>query len=371
MFSFVVNRNEFEIVYHWIFSSENNPLLKEKAYDRLTIWKLRRLNLTPASILSTMAILEVEIKDNDQSQFTTNDLRVMYSNAFTKFVNYMSSIIRGRTLQNMYSTARELGIESFLIDLRHLCAHGQIMPALDICRRTSIYCMNWLKTFYWDRELKIIQDATVRDVRLKSSLELENSVREMLILYDAATEAIAIGCKTVDDALNKNVFNEKYAYELKEYSEQMYQKKLTFIATKAINNLANLSNSNGRDRGNANIYFDILLECQYFMQRSASCWSKNKSDQIAKFVGLHQNLFRLLAISDFINAFFKRFVSICEDDTENDEHRKAASFWATQIAAGFISFKEFKNVYKLKKEKVCSTYFNQLRFLFLIKFLFL
>lgn len=358
MCSFV--RHEFETVYHWIFSSEDNLLLKTKAYDRLSIWKLRRLGLTPASILSTLAILEVEVKDNEQSQFSSNDLRVMYSSAFTKFVNYMSSITRSRMLNTMYSTAKELGIESFLIDLRHLCAHGQVMPALDICRRTSIYCMKWLKAFYWDRELRIIRDATVKNVHLRSSLQLENAVREMLVLYDAATEAIAVGCKTVDDAFEQNILNEKCESALKEYSDRNYTKKLTFIVTKTINNLATLSNSNGRDRGNANIYFDILMECRYFIQRSASYSGVNKSDQISKFVGLHQNFFRLLAISDFINAFFSRFITICEDDLENDERRKAASFWAMHIVDGFITFKEFKNVYKLKKEKVTSVLIYEL-----------
>lgn len=347
-------REEFEMVYNWVFSSAEEHALKEKAYDRLVVWKLRRQNLTPASVLSTMAILEVQVKDNDKSAFTETDLRVLYSNAFTKFVNYMSSILRSRILNNMYSTAKELGIESFLIDLRHLCAHGQIMPALDICRRTSTYCMRWLKTFYWDREMKIIRDATVKDVRLKSSLELEESVREMLVLYDATTEAIAEGCKTVDEAVSddKKVLDEHHRYQLKEYSEKNYQKKLTFIADKAINTLANLSNTNGRDRGNANIYFDILFQRQYFVQRSASFWKANRADQVSKFIGLHQNLFRLLAISDFINIFFKRFVSLCEDNAEDETHRKVASFWANEIAAGFISFKELKNVYKLRKEKV-------------------
>lgn len=43
---------------------------------------------------------------------------------------------------------------------------------------------------------------------------------------------------------------------------------------------------------------------------------------------------------------------ICEDEQEKPYLREAASFWALQIVDGFILFKEFKKVYKAKKEKV-------------------
>lgn len=73
---------------------------------------------------------------------------------------------------------------------------------------------------------------------------------------------------------------------------------------------------------------------------------------VDEFVGLHQNLFRLFAIAGFINTLFERLIMICEDDREKSYLREGASFWAVQIADGFILFKEFKKVYKAKKEKV-------------------
>lgn len=71
-----------------------------------------------------------------------------------------------------------------------------------------------------------------------------------------------------------------------------------------------------------------------------------------EFVGLHQNLFRLFAIAGFIDTLFGRLISICEDDREKMYFREGAAFWTVQIADGFISFKEFKKIYKAKKEKV-------------------
>lgn len=343
------NKDEFNLVYDWIFGSESNDQTKRLALRRMKVWKIRRSNLTPASVLSTLSILEIQLKDQINTELSIDELRAMYSTAFTRFLNYMSSIMRSRQLQSMYSTARELGIESFLVDLRHLCAHGQVIPSLQILQRTADYCLNWLRTFYWDRERNFITDANVKDVHLKDSAELQQSVSDWFNIYDAATEAIINHCKTIDDLKNTELSG-SHIELLTNFSIECRNDKLLFIANKAINQLAQLSNSNERDRGNAHIYCDVLLELTNFMERSAQYYDSVKSEQ-TKFIGIHQNLFRLFAICDFINVMFMRLLYICEDELEEDFKRKAASFWSNEIATGFLVFKEFKNVYKAKKEK--------------------
>lgn len=352
------------MVYDWLFgagNSVNSIKTKQLALTRMKLWKMRRGQLTPASVLSTISILDVQLKDLcGDNRFSDDELRSMYANAFTRFVNYMSSIMRSRTVQSMYSTARELGMEPFLIDLRHLCAHGQVLPSLELSRRTTDYCIRWLREFYWDRERNFIVDACVRDVRLKSSLELEQSIVEWFALYDAATEALMAGYKNVDDLTNTSGndqlrLSETKIQQLKTISSEIRQYKLSFIANKAINELAWLSNSNDRDRGDAQIYCDVLLnDCEYFMKRSAECYRlKSQSDnQTIKFIGIHQNLFRMFAICDFINSIFLRFVHLCEDETANSDEKCTASFWAQEIATGFLVFKEFKMLYKRKRENV-------------------
>lgn len=342
-------------MYNWLYGANANNETKQLALSRMKLWKIRRGNLTPASVLSTLTILEVQLKDKCDNRFTDNELRSMYANAFTRFVNYMSSIMRSKTVQSMYSTARELGIESFLVDLRHLCAHGQVLPSLDILRRTTTYCINWMREFYWDRERSVIADATVRDVHLKSTLELQMSIGEWFALYDAATEALIRGCKNVDD-LTKIKPDDRLTHacieQLQNCSQQIRNNKLSFIANKAINQLALLSNSNERDRGDAHIYCDVLFDCQYFLKRSAQHYKSKNREEKDKFIGIHQNLFRMFAICDFINAIFMRFLAVCEDDLEDDYLKPASSFWAHEIATGFLVFKEFKVLYKTKREKV-------------------
>lgn len=344
-------------MYDQIFGENNSSQSRHLALDRMKIWKIRRLNLTPATILSTLSILDVQLKDTKENRFSSDELRSMYSNAFTRFLNYMSSIMRSRHLQSMYSTARELGIESFLVDLRHLCAHGQMLPSLEISRRTADYCLNWLREFYWNRERNFIIDATVRDVHLKSSVDMETAVRYWFSIYDASSEGHSRGAKSIDDLKNErcNERMEQSALELlKIVAEQIRNNRLIFIANRAINELAQLSHQTERDRGNAYIFFDALLDCSYFMNRSADIYQRGSKDERSKFIGLHQNMFRLFAICDYVNVIFIRFIAMCEDELEEEHIRKAASFWANEIATGFINFKQFKHFYKTKKEKVSS-----------------
>lgn len=346
------NKTEFDIVYALIYASDSDNNSKQLAIKRIKIWKIRRLNLTPASVLSTLSILEAQIKDHENQHLNNDDLQCVYSIAFTRFLNYMSSIMRGRRLDSMYLTARELGIESFLVDLRHLCAHGQITPSLHIFRRTSEYCLNWLREFYWDREREFIVDAKVRDVHLEETASLEKNASDWFTIYSAATEAMIIGCKTIDDCqdpeLTKHIAGQHLA-PLIQLAQTVHNNKLTFLSIRAINELAALSTVNKRDRGNVHIYCDLLINMPYFFNRSAQYY-QSKLDQ-SRFIGLHQNLFRLFAICDFINEIFVRLVDICEDALEDDVRRKAASFWCTQIVVGFTIFNQFKNEYKAKKEK--------------------
>lgn len=82
-----INREEFCNVYQLIFSDEADWNTKKEACNWMTVWQLRRQNLTPASVLSTLAILEVKLKDDQHcvDKSTLNEMRTLYSNAFTRY----------------------------------------------------------------------------------------------------------------------------------------------------------------------------------------------------------------------------------------------------------------------------------------------
>lgn len=60
------NRAEFEEVYNWLFGEEQTESDRKKALEKLQAWKIRRGAETSASILSTLAILEAQLRDEEQ-----------------------------------------------------------------------------------------------------------------------------------------------------------------------------------------------------------------------------------------------------------------------------------------------------------------
>lgn len=259
-------RKEFDEVYEWIYGADSSHETKEKAYRRMKIWKLRRLNLTPGTILSTLLIIEAELKDAEYTkEGRPLDACAVYSSAFTRFLNYMSAISQAQNMKTMYAAARELNIDPFLVDLRHLCAHGHTMPSLDVFRRTSRYCLNWLREFYWDLEKETMVDVDAKFVRKKNITAFDENVREMFLLYDAASEAVARGYPKVGEA-KKHLPNERFS-PLKRFAAMSNEdsvENLTKMLVKSISRLVRQGNSL---KDLSQIFVEAFLEMTYFFER--------------------------------------------------------------------------------------------------------
>lgn len=177
------------------------------------------MDQTPATILATIALLEVICIDSESSsQF---ELRVLYSNALTRFYSYVSSTVQGRTgytRRTMYDLAADLQIASVVVDLRHICSHGQDIPSLEMLRSTSQYCLEWLQTYYWEKQLESMRDCDLSDLRKVDTNEFDETISKIFQLYDIGIEAVFQ--KRDELVLVKN-FMHKDKYELlKEYSEE-------------------------------------------------------------------------------------------------------------------------------------------------------
>lgn len=177
------------------------------------------MDQTPATVLATIALLEVILVDKEESsQF---ELRILYSSALTRFYSYVSSTVQGRTgysRRSMYELATDLELAAVVVDLRHICSHGQEIPSLEMLRSTSQYCLEWLETQYWERQLASMRDCELYDLRKGVTNEFDETISKIFKLYDIGIEAIFL--KREELAIVKN-FMQKEKYEmLKEYSEE-------------------------------------------------------------------------------------------------------------------------------------------------------
>lgn len=177
------------------------------------------MDQTPAMILATIAILEVLCIDKeDSSQF---ELRVLYSSALTRFYSYVSSTVQGRTghsRRTMYELASDLEIAAVIVDLRHICSHGQEIPSLEMLRSSTQYCLEWIQSYYWEKQYESMRDCELADLRKVDTNEFDETITRIFQLYDIGIEAIFQ--KREELIVVKN-FMHKDKYELlKEYSEE-------------------------------------------------------------------------------------------------------------------------------------------------------
>lgn len=347
---------------------------RRQACEYLRVWKVRRQYLTPASVLSTLTILDVYLQDDclpitdanaraasaKPTPARRHNMRKLYAHAFTRFLNYMSSILQTRQLKTMYSTAQQLGLDSFLVDLRHMCAHGHDLPALDVFQRTAVHLIEWLHEFYWRREFEHIEDASVADVRPQRAVDFEAYVESLLHVYDTAAEALLRRCRVLGDikADGKPFEDAQQPWSLKKYGAYHKLDRLSVVLARVINELTELAAREARVRGTDQIFCTVVLRCRYLMASAAAAATAESAQstqttqqRVNELIAQHQNLFRSLAVCGFIETFFGCLVAICEDEHESEERRRGAQFWAEQVVSGFILFKEVKRAFRTRKER--------------------
>lgn len=177
------------------------------------------MDQTPATILATIALLEVMSVDKEDG--SQHELRILYSSALTRFYSYVSSTVQGRTghsRRTMYELASDLEMASVVVDLRHICSHGQDVPSLEMLRSSSQYCLEWLQTYYWDKQSESMRDCNLLDLRKVNTNEFDETISNLFRLYDIGIEAVFQ--KREDLVVVKN-FMHKDKYELlRQYSEE-------------------------------------------------------------------------------------------------------------------------------------------------------
>lgn len=319
------NREEFEDVYLKIFGSDATWESKQAACERLHIWKIRRGAETPACILGTLTLLEVELQDNGDRIDST--LSHVYSSAFIRFLNCVTSIVdmKGKK-KTMYVAARDLGLESHIVDLRHLCSHGRTLPTLEVFRSSTAYCMNWVKSFYWERELQVIEDTDAQHLKRHNATRFVKNLRKYFIIYDAVTQSIHNGIEEVDK-ISSVVENPEHRGIIDDYVTEVSVPNIEKLHSHIIRDLIKASKSRIIHE---NVYYfaNELLNSPYFV--SVSCRQTKK----IPVVQLHQKLLYEIMRNGYLDKFFYRCIFIAEDRFESKQLRRCAAFWIDKILEG-------------------------------------
>lgn len=340
------NVAEFNKVYDWLFGEQYSPETRQLALSQIRIWKLRRSSLCPAAVLATNVIIEVQLKDNSNTKFSTEELQTLYSNAFTRFFNFMSSIMQSHNMLTMYQTAKELGLQSFVVDLRHICAHGQVLPPLKVLRNTAEYCILWLHDYYWATQRNTMCDVDATRIRRKDKTQFDDSVSELFQVYDSALEGHMKGATNLK-TLKRHIHGKRFN-NLKNY---IIENKLTSLQDSfdcIVKQLCSLVKRDVAIKDLSEIYIEALLKMRFFFQLAES--HNSEADQ-EFLITTTQTLFRMIAIYGFLEDLFLSLIEITENSIADSTKRLGASFWAVEIAKGFKAFRQCKQMYKAELDE--------------------
>lgn len=346
------HRAEFNKVYEWIFGQQYSPETRQKALSQIRIWNLRRSTLCPAAVLATSVILDVQMKDNVDTMLSSEELQILYSNAFTRFFNFMSSIMQSHNMRTMYQTAKELGLQSFVVDLRHICAHGQVLPPLQVLRNTAEYCIIWLHDYYWASQRNTMSDVDAAHIRRKDKTQFNENVSELFEIYDSALEGHMKGATNIK-ALKRHLHGKRFN-RLKEFYIQHKLANLQSAFGVIAQQLCQLVKRDISIKDMIEIYVEAFLKMRFFFTLAETYTTDN---DLISLISATQTLFRMMAIYGFIEDLFLSLIEVTENPIAEKSKRHGASFWAVQIAKGFQAFRQCKKMYKAELDAVSKKHF--------------
>lgn len=175
-----INREEFEIVYDELFSTDIS--LQQHALDRIAVWKCRiQHKLSTAIELSSQLISTLLFYKRVQGSKENTDLQISLqlsvAMAVIRFVNLMTENKQKKLYaQPVHTVAEELGIPEWLVNLRHDATHSN-MPSLNLLYKGLVFAICWLKEEFWEQQLKLDQSEKI------GSDKEETDISNLLIQY--------------------------------------------------------------------------------------------------------------------------------------------------------------------------------------------
>lgn len=243
-------------------------------------------------------------------------------------------------MSSMYVTAQQLGLQSFIVDLRHLCAHGQELPPVLVLRNTAAHCLDWLRTYYWLPQKENLSNLDAPRLQRKDVLKFENELGTLFKMFDLALECELKGAqklKSIRKLKPSAEFNKIRVY----YSARKLKSTKDVLDTVVRELRVAVKKQNSAMKDLLDIYMAGVLKMNYFL---GAGFAHNDSEELV--IKATQGLFRLLAMQGYIENMFVAFVQLSENANENDERRRGASYWATKMLQTFGMLSRMKRMYK-------------------------
>ncbi|KAG2123607.1 Las1-like-domain-containing protein [Suillus clintonianus] len=143
------NISELDQLCSWVFMDEGDLEAKRFAINRLSAW--RAVTALPHALESTLSILTARLLDTSETPQNSSwlSLRQNYAAAIIRMVNGLVDPLQaGAYARSIASIAAQLGLPSWLVELRHAATHEDL-PSLEMLREAARESLTWLLHNYF------------------------------------------------------------------------------------------------------------------------------------------------------------------------------------------------------------------------------
>ncbi|KAG0699715.1 Las1-like-domain-containing protein [Suillus ampliporus] len=143
------NISELDQLCSWIFMDEGDLEAKQFAINRLSAW--RAVTALPHALESALSILTARLIDTSETTQNSSrlSLRQSYAAAIIRMVNGLVDPLQaGAYARSIASIAAQLGLPSWLVELRHAATHEDL-PSLEMLREAARESLTWLLHNYF------------------------------------------------------------------------------------------------------------------------------------------------------------------------------------------------------------------------------
>lgn len=167
---------DLSILKSWFYNF-NQKDNRQRAVDRVKSFQSR--GKLPHAVECTALFTSLILSDPNTStrsvkQYDSNILQLSYSMALIRFVNgLLDPFQQGSYAISLHHLARNLGLPSFFVEVRHMGTHEQL-PSLDILRIATGRAINWLFDHYWttiDDTTETTVSTEKKNVNIASKIE--------------------------------------------------------------------------------------------------------------------------------------------------------------------------------------------------------
>lgn len=139
---------EWEQLKSWFYSKSKED--QRRAILKVNSYQCKGSQYLPHVIDSTCQLTSALLMDEDENVDKLN-VRLNYTMSLIRFVNgILDPNQKARFAIPLHTIAKNVGLSSWFVELRHWGTHERELPSLDMLRIAVRDALNWLWLHYWD-----------------------------------------------------------------------------------------------------------------------------------------------------------------------------------------------------------------------------